>query len=221
VRRVSWSDLCARGTGGGRLGALGSERARRTCFSSRREDAARALAKSCAKSSPCGALFLPSPPSRRMEKVPPRAPFANANVVRQALSRSNLALAARFEKSGALTRRLRDADFVLDTSALLRRCMDVLRIVFRISLVSLPSICVTVGSVTITASGFQLRILTQRKRKKARRSSPPPSRSLPVPRLGRPPAPRAAMLAPPRRGDDDDCDDCDWNTLALNNVKDF
>ena len=71
-----------------------------------------------------------------MEKVPPRAPFANANVVRQALSRSNLALAARFEKSGALTRRLRDADFVLDTSALLRRCMDVLRIVFRISLVS-------------------------------------------------------------------------------------
>ena len=29
------------------------------------------------------------------------------------------------------------------------------------------------------------------------------------------------MLAPPRRGDDDDGDDCDWKTLALNNVKDF
>ena len=91
-----------------------------------------------------------------MEKVPPRAPFANANVVRQALSRSNLALAARFEKSGALTRRLRDADFVLDTSALLRRCMDVLRIVFRISLVSFQGNKIVLLLVLRSSFGSQL-----------------------------------------------------------------
>ena len=77
-------------------------------------------------------MFVPSPPSRRVKKVPPRAAFANANV-RPSLFSSNLgALSAHFEKRGALTRRLRDAEFVRIAAALLRRRIDVSRFVFRL-----------------------------------------------------------------------------------------